>query len=131
MLGICLGMQLLFDRGEEHGPTLGLGLIKGAVVRLRPSPPNKVPHVGWNNLSRIAPHPIFCGIKQNVDLYFVHSYHCLPDNPDDVIAICDFAGGFVAGVASGNVIGLQFHPEKSQPSGLRILKNFVEWDMEC
>lgn len=131
MLGICLGMQLLFDRGEEHGPTPGLGLIGGAVVRLRPSPPNKVPHVGWNNLSRVEPHPVFRGIKQHIDFYFVHSYHCIPDNPDDVIAICNFGGDIVASVASGNVVGMQFHPEKSQPSGLRILKNFVEWDMEC
>ena len=131
MLGICLGMQLLFDHGDEHGPTPGLGLIPGAVIRLSPSPPNKVPHVGWNNLTRIEPHPLFRGIKPQVDFYFVHSYHCVPRRPDDIIAVCDFGGDFVASVGSGNVAGMQFHPEKSQPSGMRILENFAEWNPGC
>jgi glutamine amidotransferase len=131
LFGICLGMQLLFDRGEEHGLTSGLGLIRGAVVRLAPSDPHKVPHVGWNNLIRIEPHPLFNGIKPQVDFYFVHSYHCVPENPSDVIGVCDFGGEFVASVASGNVAGMQFHPEKSQPSGMRILENFAGWVPEC
>lgn len=131
MLGICLGMQLLFDRGEEHGPTPGLGLIPGAVVRLSPSPPNKVPHVGWNNLVRIEPHALFRGIKPQVDFYFVHSYHCVPQRQGDILAVCDFGGNFVASVANGNVAGMQFHPEKSQPSGMRILENFAQWNPGC
>lgn len=131
LLGICLGMQLLLDEGEEHGLTPGLGLIPGRVVRLDPAPPNKVPHVGWNSLSQIAPHPLFRGIKPHVDFYFVHSYHCVPHHAEDIAAVCDFAGNFVAAVAKGNVAGMQFHPEKSQPSGMRILGNFADWEPEC
>lgn len=131
LLGICLGMQLLFDRGAEHGPTDGLGLIKGDVVKLTPCAPHKVPHVGWNNLNSIKPHPLFEGVKPDVDFYFVHSYHCVPADPGDALAICDFGGEFVAGVARGNVAGVQFHPEKSQPSGMRILENFAQWKAGC
>ena len=131
LLGICLGMQLLFDRGDEHGPTRGLGLIRGDVVKLTPCAPNKIPHVGWNNLSNIKPHPLFEGMKPGVDFYFVHSYRCVPIDPGDAIAACDFGGEFVAGVARGNVAGLQFHPEKSQPAGMRILENFAQWKTGC
>lgn len=131
MLGICLGMQLLFDIGDEHGPAAGLGLIPGRVVRLAPTPPNRVPHVGWNNLVKIKPHPLFRGIKPQVDFYFVHSYHCVPEDSDAATATCDFGGEFVAAVAKENVAGMQFHPEKSQPSGMRILENFAEWEAEC
>lgn len=131
ILGICLGMQLLFDAGDEHGYTTGLGLIPGRVVKLDPASPNKVPHVGWNNLVNIKPHPLFRGIKSQVDFYFVHSYHCVPDDSSAITATCDFGGEFVAAVAKGNVFGMQFHPEKSQPSGMRILENFVEWETEC
>lgn len=131
VLGICLGMQLLFEYGEEHGPSAGLGLIQGSVVRLTPDAPNKVPHVGWNNLSRIVPHSLLRGIKPQVDFYFVHSFHCVPRRQQDIIGICDFGGEFVASVASGNVAGMQFHPEKSQPSGIRILENFADWEPEC
>lgn len=131
VLGICLGMQLLFDIGDENGPTTGLGLIPGTVVRLSPSAPNKVPHVGWNNLTRIAPHPLLLGVKSEVDFYFVHSYHCIAKDPNSVIAICNFGGDFVASAAIRNVAGVQFHPEKSQPAGMRILENFSEWDPEC
>lgn len=131
LLGICLGMQLLFDRGDEHGPMHGLGLIQGEVAKLAPCAPNKVPHVGWNNLSSIKPHPLFEGVKPSVDFYFVHSYHCVPIDPSDTIATCDFGGEFVAGVARGNVAGVQFHPEKSQPAGMRILENFAQWNGGC
>jgi glutamine amidotransferase len=131
LLGICLGMQLLFDRGDEHGPTRGLGLIRGEVVKLTPCVPNKVPHVGWNNLNSIKAHPLFEGVKPNIDFYFVHSYHCVPIDPSDTIATCDFGGEFVAGVAHGNVVGVQFHPEKSQPAGMRILENFAQWHRGC
>lgn len=131
LLGICLGMQLLFGIGEEHGPTEGLGLVPGRVVRFEPEPPLRVPHVGWNGLVRIARHPLFAGVKPQVDFYFVHSYHCVPDDADNVIATCDFGGEFVASVARGNVAGMQFHPEKSQPAGVKILENFTEWELEC
>jgi imidazole glycerol-phosphate synthase subunit HisH len=131
LLGICLGMQLLFDTGEEHGPSTGLGLIPGKVIRLAPSEPHKVPHVGWNALPQIRRHPLLDGIRPHVDFYFVHSYHCIPASQDDVIAFCDFGGPFVAAAARGNVAGMQFHPEKSQPAGMRILENFTTWDGRC
>ena len=130
-LGICLGMQLLFDKGDEHGPSDGLGLIPGAVVRLEPAPPNRVPHVGWNSLSASAKHPLLEGVKPNVDVYFVHSFHCVPRDRADAIGLCEFGGEFVAAVARGNVAGMQFHPEKSQPAGVRILDNFAQWDGAC
>jgi glutamine amidotransferase len=131
LLGICLGMQLLFELGEEHGPTAGLGLIPGEVILLKPEPPLKVPHVGWNSLNLLVDHPLLGRIRPEVDLYFVHSYHCVPIDSADVIASCDFGGCFVAAVARRNVAGMQFHPEKSQPSGLRILENFVRWNGLC
>jgi len=131
ILGICLGMQLLFEWGDEHGPTDGLGLIEGSVVRLEPMQPNKIPHVGWNNLTHVKPHPLFEGIKPQVDFYFVHSYHCVANNADNILATCDFGGNFIASVAHNSIVGMQFHPEKSQPSGMRILENFAEWDPEC
>jgi glutamine amidotransferase len=131
LLGICLGMQLLFDVGEENGPSRGLGLMAGKVVRLTPSQPHKVPHVGWNALPQMRSHPLFEGISPRVDFYFVHSFHCIPADPDDVIAFCDFGGLFVAAAGKGNIAGMQFHPEKSQPGGMRILENFIAWDGRC
>lgn len=131
MLGICLGMQLLFERGEEHGPSDGLGLVPGEVIRLTPSVPNKVPHVGWNSLTSVVSHPLMAGVKPNVDVYFVHSFHCVPRDTKDIIAQCDFGGNFVAAVAHNNVAGMQFHPEKSQPAGVRMLDNFSTWNGTC
>lgn len=131
LLGICLGMQLLFDRGEEHGPTDGLGLIAGEVVKLTPAAPNRVPHVGWNNFSSLKPHRLFKGVKPEVDFYYVHSFHCVPASPEVVVGTCDFGGEFVSSVASGNVAGMQFHPEKSQPAGMKLLENFTQWDPAC
>lgn len=131
MLGICLGMQLLFDEGEEHGLTKGLGLIPGRVVPLEPAEPNRVPHVGWNNLIDMRNHKLFEGVKSSVDYYFVHSYHCAASEPDSVLARTDYGGPFVSAVARGNVVGTQFHPEKSQPAGLKLLENFAEWDGQC
>src|SRR5450830_464216 len=125
LLGICLGMQLLFDQGEEHGLSAGLGLIPGDVIRLTPEPPIKVPHVGWNSLIGVAKHPLLAGVKSTVDVYFVHSFHCVPRDEGDVIARCNIGGEFVAAVARGNVAGMQYHPEKSQPAGVRMLENFA------
>ena len=131
VLGICLGMQLLFDAGEEHGETPGLGLIPGRVTLMEPAPPHRVPHVGWNNLIPARDHALLRGVKQHVDYYFVHSYHCVPRDESAVIARCDYGGEFVAVAGRDNVVGTQFHPEKSQPSGLRLLENFLEWDGTC
>jgi imidazole glycerol-phosphate synthase subunit HisH len=131
LLGICLGMQLLFERGEEHGETAGLGLIPGAVLPLRPSAAQKVPHVGWNSLIHLRQHPLFERVKPHVDFYFVHSFHCVPRDPGDVIARCEYGENFTAVVARASIAGMQFHPEKSQPAGLRILENFTEWDGGC
>ena len=130
-LGICLGMQLLFDKGEEYGPTSGIGLLQGKVSLLTPCAPCRVPHVGWNSLINPLPHPLLAGIKPQIDFYFVHSYHCIPDDVGQVIATCDYGGEFVAVVGSDNVVGMQFHPEKSQPAGMRILENFVNWNPVC
>jgi glutamine amidotransferase len=131
LLGICLGMQLLFECSEEHGHTQGLGLIPGDVILLRPPPPLKVPHVGWNSLIKVTEHPVFNGVRSNVDVYFVHSYHCVPKNKTNVVAHCILGDQFVAAVAHQNIFGVQFHPEKSQPSGLIILNNFAKWNAEC
>ena len=127
LLGVCLGMQLLFDRGAEHGDTAGLGLIPGKVRLMQPSAGHRLPHVGWNSLIYSRRHPLFAGVKEHLDVYFVHSYHCIPDDPADVIARCEHGGEWVASVARGCVAGMQYHPEKSQPAGLRMLYNFVEW----
>ena len=131
LLGVCLGMQLLFDEGDEHGLTRGLGLVPGRVLLMTPAAPHRVPHVGWNNLIPARRHPLLQGLKPHVDLYFVHSYHADAADAADVIARCDHGGEFVAAVARGNVAGMQFHPEKSQPSGLRILDNFAAWNGSC
>jgi glutamine amidotransferase len=130
-LGICLGMQLLFEMGDEHGQCEGIGLLPGKVVRLAPTAPCRIPHVGWNGLARIEPHPLLAGIKPQVDFYFVHSYQCVPSDASTVIATCDYGGEFVAVVGRENVVGMQFHPEKSQPSGMRILENFADWTPGC
>ena len=130
-LGICLGMQLILDIGEENGIVAGLGLIPGRVMPLSPLPPCRVPHVGWNGLSYPRHHPIFQGVKEHVDFYFVHSYKCVPTLQEDVLARCDYGGEFVAAVGKNNVVGVQFHPEKSQDMGLKILENFAGWDGAC
>ena len=125
ILGICLGMQLLFEQGDEHGLTDGLGLIDGSVVRLEPMKPNKIPHVGWNNLTHVKQHPLFEGIKPQVDFYFVHSYHCVANNADNILATCDFGDNFIASVAHNSIVGMQFHPEKSHKFGMKIIKQFL------
>jgi glutamine amidotransferase len=131
LLGICLGMQLLFDCGDEHGPSPGLGLIAGTVKLMTPDDEHKVPHVGWNALDIVKPHPLVAGLKPHVDFYFVHSYHCVPADPSDTLTRTDYGGQFVSGVAHRNIAGFQFHPEKSQPMGLKILENFAGWDGRC
>jgi glutamine amidotransferase len=122
LLGICIGMQLLFEESEEHGRHRGLGVLPGRVRRFAGE--LKVPHMGWNTLRATRPHPLLEGIRDGDHVYFVHSYYC--DAPEEVvIATSDYGRAFPAIVGRGNVLGLQFHPEKSQAVGLRLAANFV------
>lgn len=126
LLGICLGMQLLFDRSYEDGDYTGLGLIQGDVVRFEPEPGLKIPHMGWNSLE-FSPHPLLKGLQSGDFVYFVHSYHVRPTNPQVCVATtCHGTQRFVSIVNQDNVYATQFHPEKSQQVGLRILQNFIE-----
>lgn len=130
-LGICVGLQLLAERGLEHGVTAGLGWIKGEVDRITPSDPNlKIPHMGWNTLQPARAHPLLEGIPLGPDglhAYFVHSYAFKLADPADLLATTDYAGTITAAVARDNVAGTQFHPEKSQKLGLALLANFLKW----
>ena len=127
-LGICVGMQLMASRGLEFGQTPGLDWIGGEVRRLEPHGAGfKVPHMGWNDLDLAAPHPIFAGLGENSPMYFTHSFAFFPDDATDVAARVDHGGVFAAAVARDNMAGVQFHPEKSQAAGLRLLANFLDW----
>jgi len=122
LLGICIGMQLLFEESEEHGRHLGLGILPGRVRRFDDS--LTVPHMGWNTLRARRAHPLLDGVADGAHVYFVHSFYC--DAPDEVvIATSDYGHEFAAVVGRGTVLGLQFHPEKSQAIGLRLVANFV------
>ncbi len=131
VLGICLGMQLLSDHGEEHGNTEGLGLVPGKVTRFPDKKGFPLPHVGWNTVSFKARHPVFEGVKKGIDCYFVHSYRFICNNRENVYATTDYGEYFTSIVGKENVIGFQFHPEKSQANGLRMLENFCQWDGRC
>jgi glutamine amidotransferase len=122
LLGICVGMQLLFEHSEEHGSHKGLGLLPGRVRRFKGELP--VPHMGWNRLRRRRPHPILDGLEDGSYVYFVHSYYC-DAQPEVTIATSDYGLDFAAIVGRGRVLGVQFHPEKSQTVGLRMIENFV------
>jgi glutamine amidotransferase len=122
LLGICLGMQLLFTSSDEHGYHQGLNLLPGHVVRFRGD--YQIPHMGWNWLSFKHPHPLFDGCEEDY-VYFVHSYHVQAENPEDVIATTDYHQPVTAIVARNNVIGMQFHPEKSGELGLKLLERFA------
>jgi len=124
-LGICLGMQLLFEVGEEHGEHEGFGFLKGKVVRFPPG--LKIPHMGWNTLNIIRPNVICEDIPNNSYFYFVHSYYAEPREEDCIVAVSDYGIQFPALVGKGNVWGAQFHPEKSSPWGLVMLDNFGKW----
>jgi glutamine amidotransferase len=126
-LGICVGMQLLATRGLEFGETPGLGWIAGVVKRIDQTDPRiKVPHMGWNEVA-LAPHQRDHPLLEAGEAYFLHSYHIQPDDGRDIAAMTDHGGGLVAAVARGNIAGVQFHPEKSQSYGLRMLERFLEW----
>lgn len=124
-LGVCLGMQLLFDESEESGLHRGLGVLPGRVVRLPAAV--KVPHMGWNQLRIDRPSPLLEGVRSGAYVYFVHSYYCAPADPTLVAATASYGGDIAAVVGRGNVWATQFHPEKSGAIGERILNNFARW----
>ena len=130
-LGICVGMQLMSERGLEKTVTRGLGWIAGDVREITPSDPSlKVPQIGWNTIHVKHPHPLFAGIPtgdHGLHAYFVHSYHLDATRDDQVLAVTDYGGPVTAAVASGNKAGTQFHPEKSQRLGLALIANFLRW----
>ncbi|WP_334160723.1 imidazole glycerol phosphate synthase subunit HisH [Phenylobacterium sp.] len=127
-LGVCVGMQLMATRGLEFGVTPGLDWIPGEVRRLEPADPAaKIPHMGWNALTGVTDHPLLSGLKDGRAVYFTHSFAFYPDDPADVAAWAEHGGRFPAAVARGNMAGVQFHPEKSQHSGLNLLASFLEW----
>jgi len=125
LLGICLGQQLLFDVSYEDGEFEGLGLIAGSVVRFEKQPELKIPHMGWNSLNFAKSSPLFEGIDEGAYVYFVHSYHTAPNDDSVVATRTDHGGPFVSSVRRGNLFATQFHPEKSQKVGLKLLKNFA------
>jgi len=130
-LGICVGMQLMSSRGLEKDVSQGFGWIKGDVTEIIPSDPElKIPQIGWNTLTLNRPHPLFDGIEtgaKGLHAYFVHSYHLVAENAEDVIATTDYGGAVTAFVARDNRAGAQFHPEKSQTLGLALIANFLAW----
>jgi imidazole glycerol-phosphate synthase subunit HisH len=127
-LGICVGMQLMAERGREFETVAGLGWIAGEVAAITPDDPAlKIPHMGWNELEFRAPHPVFEGIEPGAHAYFVHSFALACAEPGDLIAIADYGGEITAAVGRDNLVGTQFHPEKSQATGLRLIANFLRW----
>lgn len=127
-MGICVGMQLMSDVGHEFGDTPGLGWIAGDVTPLKPSDETlKIPHMGWNDLNIISEHPIFAGVNAGEHAYFVHSYQFTTKDPAHVLAQVEYGGSVTAAVGRDNLIGTQFHPEKSQQLGLHIISNFLKW----
>ena len=130
-LGICVGLQLMAERGLEHGVTPGLGWIKGEVRAIAPSDASlKIPHMGWNTLALRRKHALLEGIptgESGLNAYFVHSYHLVPERPDALVASTDYGGPITAFVAEDNLAGSQFHPEKSQKLGLAVIANFLKW----
>ena len=128
-LGICVGMQLMATRGLEHGETAGFDWIHGDVVELAPNDPAlKVPQIGWNELTITSDHPVLAGIEAGAHAYFVHSYHLRPRNPEQRLAHVAYGEMVTAVVGRGNMIGTQFHPEKSQKTGLTLIGNFLGWE---
>lgn len=124
-LGICLGLQLLFDESEEFGTHEGFGIIPGRVKAFDKSMGLKIPHMGWNRISMRKQSPIFRGIEDGSFVYFVHSFYVAPDNPADIAAECDYGIRFAAAIEQDNMFASQFHPEKSQQVGLTMLRNFA------
>jgi len=133
-LGICLGLQMLFDNSEE-GPTSCLGVLPGGVVRFRDERMQdssgqrlKVPHMGWSPVARMRDHPLWHGVADHTRFYFAHSYYPVPDDRNVTAATVEYPTAFTCAIASANIFAVQFHPEKSQSAGLQLLANFVTWD---
>ncbi len=133
-LGICLGLQMLFESSEE-GPTRGLGLLAGRVVRFRDEAMTlasgqrlKVPHMGWSPVRQTRAHPLWAGIADGARFYFAHSYHPAPADPAVTAGTADYPSAFTCAIARANIFATQFHPEKSHRAGLQLLANFVAWD---
>ena len=127
-MGICVGMQLMASRGLEHGVHQGLDWIKGDIVRVVPETSTlKVPQMGWNALADIAQHPVLDGIDKGAHAYFVHSYKLDAADQSNVLATVDYGGAVAAMIGRDNMVGTQFHPEKSQQTGLRLIENFLNW----
>jgi imidazole glycerol-phosphate synthase subunit HisH len=126
--GICVGMQLMAERGREFAVTEGLGWLRGEIVAIAPGDPGlKVPHMGWNELALHGAHPVLAGLADGTHAYFVHSYGLQGADRQDVLATVDYGGAVTAIVARDNLIGTQFHPEKSQAAGLAMIANFLRW----
>ncbi|MGQ0583940.1 MAG: imidazole glycerol phosphate synthase subunit HisH [Reyranella sp.] len=127
-LGICVGMQLMATRGVEYGIHAGLDWIAGDVVRIEPGKDHlKIPHMGWNELRELKPHALLAGIAERDHAYFVHSFQLKASRPETVLGIVDYGGSVTAMVGRDNLAGTQFHPEKSQATGLRLIANFLRW----
>ena len=125
-LGICLGLQLLFDHSQENGGTLGLSILAGDVLHF-PKSDLKIPHMGWNNVKQTVDHPLWQHIEDKARFYSVHSYYVVPENSDVIAGSTHYGIDFACAVAQDNVFAVQFHPEKSQHDGLQLLKNFIAW----
>lgn len=136
-LGICLGMQALLEHSEENGGTAGLGILPGRVARFAEhladaeGSPLKIPHMGWNQVHQCVEHPLWHGIAQDSRFYFVHSYYAQPADSTLVAATTDYPAPFACALARGSLFAVQFHPEKSQQAGLKLLENFLGWDGTC
>jgi glutamine amidotransferase len=127
-LGICVGMQLMAERGREFETVDGFGWIGGEVVAIEPDDPSlKIPHMGWNELTPRSDHPVLAGLPSGTHAYFVHSFELRPADPANILAETDYGGPIVAAVGRDNLIGTQFHPDKSQMAGLRFIANFLRW----
>ena len=127
-LGICVGMQLMAERGLEHGIHDGLGWIPGEVSALKPDDETlKIPHMGWNQLDLARPHPVLEGVESDAHFYFVHGYEMICAEREHILATTNYSGAVTAVVARNNLVGTQFHPEKSQKGGLRLIANFLRW----
>jgi imidazole glycerol-phosphate synthase subunit HisH len=127
-LGICVGMQLMAERGREFETVDGLGWIGGEVVAIEPADPTlKIPHMGWNELEPQRAHPLLVGLQARAHVYFVHSYHLQLSDPANLLAVTDYGGPLAAVVGRNNLAGTQFHPEKSQEAGLQLIGNFLRW----
>ncbi len=134
-LGLCLGLQVLFDEGDEHGVTPGLGILPGRIERFPDKTPDgaqlRVPHIGWNTVKFSGDHPMLSRLPDEDCFYFVHSYRAIPDRTSDVVGRVDYGGEFAAAVAREGMFAVQFHPEKSQSAGRRLLDAFAFWVSQC